>query len=131
MVNEFIVGAEAQKILNLLAKEVDIAIIVTVTGRRMLTSIIKKHDEGVEYRVSAMTAAILNVIEDMCAEFFGSTTYNSDILIQISKGHLGKIMIASLNVSTILLLVINQLDIKKDKLLDYIYSLKNLMPSTW
>lgn len=131
MVNEFIVGAEAQKLLNLLAAEVDIALIVTVTGRKMLTSIIKKQNDEVEYRVSAMTAAIMNVIEDMSAEFFGSTTYNSDTLIQISKGALGKIIIASLNVSTILLLVTCQPEIQKDKILDLIYRLKGIVPSSW
>ncbi|MFX0066725.1 MAG: hypothetical protein ACFFC7_31690, partial [Candidatus Hermodarchaeota archaeon] len=131
MNNEFIVGAEAQKLLNLLVEEVDVAIVVTVTGRKMLTSIIKQENEEVEYRVSAMTAAIMNVIEDMSAEFFGAKTYDSDTLIQISKGILGKIIIASLNVSTILLLAVNQSDFNKNVVLDIIYRLKNIVPSSW
>ena len=131
MKNEFIVGAEAQKLLNVLVEEVDVAIIVTVTGRKMLTSIIKLEKDEVEYRVSAMTAAIMNVIEDMSAEFFGSKTYDSDTLIQISKGVLGKIIIASLNVSTILLLAVNQADFNKNVVLDIIYRLKNIVPSSW
>lgn len=129
--SEFVLGAEAQKLLTMITEYVEVAIVATLTGRRMMTSYLKGGLDDSEVRIAGMAAAAIHTVEGMGAEFFGGVSYDTDTIIQVTKDGIGRIILATLSESAVLILASRRRDLDKDRIIEIIEELKALVPQIW
>ena len=129
--SEFVLGAEAQKLLTQITDYVEVAIVATLTGRRMMTSYLKGGLDDSEVRIAGMAAAAIHTGEGMGAEFFGGVSYDTDTIIQVTKDGIGRIILATLSESAVLILASRRRDLEKDRIIEIIEELKALVPQIW
>ncbi|MFX1251261.1 MAG: hypothetical protein ACFFCZ_06610 [Promethearchaeota archaeon] len=129
--SEFVLGAEAQKLLTQITEYVEVAIVATLTGRRMMTSYLKGGLDDSEVRIAGMAAAAIHTVEGMGAEFFGGVSYDTDTIIQVTKDGIGRIILATLSESAVLILASRRRDLEKDRIIEIIEELKALVPQIW
>ncbi len=129
--SEFVLGAEAQKLLTMITDYVEVAIVATLTGRRMMTSYLKGGLDDSEVRIAGMAAAAIHTVEGMGAEFFGGVSYDTDTIIQVTKDGIGRIILATLSESAVLILASRRRDLEKERIIEIIEQLKALVPQIW
>ncbi|MFX0091905.1 MAG: hypothetical protein ACFFBD_09100 [Candidatus Hodarchaeota archaeon] len=129
--SEFVLGAEAQKLLTLITEFVEVAIVATLAGRRMMTSYWKGGVEDSELRIAGMAAAAVHTIEGMGAEFFGDISYDTDTIVQVTKDGVGRVILATLSETSVLILASRRKELEKDRIIEIIEQLKDLVPQIW